>query len=447
MMKTLSKRIFIPLLEKRGGRSTLKRLTELEKSQWMSHEELKQLQEEKLRALIKHAYHNVPYYQRVFKEHGLEPEDIRTTEDLEKLPILTREDIRNNFADLIAQNYGKKEMKLFSTGGTTGEPLRYYQPKDSGWYLGAYWRGMRWYGVDMGDKYVSIAGQVFNPTMMVRLQNKVSGIIRGTKSLSSFELTPTKMQRLATYCRKSKPKYLRGYPSALYIFAKYIMGEGIQYIRPKAVITTAEKLYDYQREAIRQAFDCDVYEYYGCGEVLSAAYECPQHHGLHITLESVVIETVRNGKNVSLGEKDAILLTSLDNYAMPFIRYQNGDMGTISDEACPCGRGLPLLESVEGRTTDVIVHRSGFVSAPILTLIFKNLPVRQYQIIQESKQLIRIKIIKGEGYSQKDTDHVVGILRQYIGEGIEIRVEFVDSIPLTRSGKHRVVISKVPLSL
>ncbi|GAH62041.1 unnamed protein product, partial [marine sediment metagenome] len=260
-----------------------------------------------------------PYYRRIFKERGLRPEDIETIADLERLPILTREDVRNNFADLIARNYDKKKMKIFSTGGTTGEPLRYYHPKDSGWTLGAYWRGMRWYGVDMGDKHVSIGGHAFNPTIMSRLASKVEGILKRYKSHSAFEMSPAKMKHLVNQCRKSKPKYLRGYPSALYIFAKYIMGEEIHDIRPRAVITTAEKLYEYQREAIGQAFDCNVFEYYGCGEVLSVAYECPEHHGLHIATEKVVIETVRDGKNVPTGEKGVILLTDLDNYVMPFI--------------------------------------------------------------------------------------------------------------------------------
>jgi phenylacetate-CoA ligase len=378
-------------------------LEELEQTQWWDQGKNKELQEKKLRALIKHAYENVPYYHKMFRENRLNPLDIRTTEDLMKLPVTTRDDVRRNFDDLIAKNYNPKKMRLASTGGTTAEPLRFYVPKDRGWGWGAFWRAFHWYGVEMGDKWAMIWSHPFEQTMIMKLRDKISRVLRRYIFLSAFELSEEKLNLFAYNIKKFKPKYLIAYPSAAYILSEYIKQQGIDEVKLKVVITTAEKLYDYQRETIKDVFGCKVFEYYGGGEVLSLAYECPEHHGLHITTENVILEFLMNGKPTSPGEMGSITVTDLYNYAMPFIRYENGDLGTLSDETCACGRGLPLMESVEGRITDVIVTKDGFISSPILTTIFKNLPVNQYQVIQEKEGDILIKIIKGDEYSHNYT--------------------------------------------
>ena len=443
-MKAISKHVFFPLLEKRLGFSTIKRLAELEKSQWLSPDELRQLQEENLRRLLIHAYRNVPYYQRIFMERNLQPEDIRTIEDLKKLPILRREDVRRNFDELIARNVPRKEMEMFATGGTTGEPLRFYHPKDRGWSWGAYYRAHGWYGYKMGDKHALIWSHPFEKTIGVRLSRKISQVLRRFIFQSAFDMSERQLEVFVRNIKKFKPKALIGYPSAVYVLAEFVRQRGIQYVRFGVAITTAEKLFEYQRQLIKETFDCDVFEQYGGGEVLSIAYECPEHHGYHITAENVVLEFMRDGEHASPGETGSIVVTDLRNYVMPFIRYENGDLGIPSDRTCDCGRGLPLMESVEGRITDVIVYKDGFISSPILTTIFKKLPIKQYQVIQESLDDITIKIIPGGGYSDRITSFIVGTMRRYLPEDVEIRVEFVDTIPLTSAGKRRVVISKVP---
>ena len=445
-MRLLSKYVLIPLLEKRANGSTSKCQKELERTQWLPRDELKQLQEARLQRLLKHAYKNVPYYQSLFDEEGLKPGDIRTTEDLRKLPILTKDNVRRNFNELVAQNYDKNQMKIASTGGTTGEPLKFYVPRDRGQSWGALWRGLHWYGFEPGDKWAEIWSHPFKETILTNMSQKLSQLLRRFIFLSAFELTEGQMQLFAYRIKKFKPRYLIAYPSAAYILAEYIKQQSIDITSLRVVVTTAEKLYDYERETIKETFGCDVFEYYGGGEVLSMAYECPEHHGLHISAENVILEIVRDdGQPSHPGEMGRIVVTDLNNYAMPFIRYENGDLGILSAIDCPCGRGLPLLESVEGRIADVIVTKDGFISSPILTTIFKNLRVRQYQITQESGEEIFIKIMKGEGYSQEDTDYIVNTMHQYVGDDMRIQIQFVDSIPLTMAGKRRVVISKVPL--
>jgi len=448
-MRILSKYIFTPLLERRAHGSTFTRLKELERTQWLSRDELKLLQEERLQALIRHAYENVPFYHNMFQKRKLTPQDIKTTDDLVKLPILTRSDVRQNFDNLMPKNYNLRRAKPGATGGTTGEPLRFVKQEDEGWEWGAFYRGVGWYGMRAGDRHAIIWSI---PLTAPRLASKVAGIgrfLRNSVLLSAFEMSEEKMKCFALKLRQFKPKVLIGYPSAVYIFASYIKDFGIEYIKPEVVITTAEKLYDYQKEAIRDAFDCEVFEYYGSREIASLAYECPQHHGYHISMENVVLEFVKdNGQMVNPGELGKVLVTDLHNYAMPFIRYEIGDLAIPSSRDCPCGRSLPLIESIEGRITDIIVCQRGFILGTLFPHLLKDFSVRQYQVIQESLDKIIIKIVPAEGFSQGQSQNIVETVQHLTGPSAEVEIDLVDDIPPSKlSGKRRVVISKVPFRL
>ena len=222
-------------------------------------------------------------------------------------------------------------------------------------------------------------------------------------------------------------------------------------LRPKAIITGGEQLYDYQRELFREVFGCETFSHYGAWEALSIACECSQHSGYHIAAENVIVEIVDDDdKPVAVGKEGRILVTNLHNYAMPFIRYDIGDEGTLSDQACPCGRGLPLLATLSGRTCDIIFTRSGksIPSTGLPRLFFASLGVQQYQIVQENFEKMVVKIVFDREYPQSHVDGLIGeIIRQWrpiLGEDMDITVEFVDQIPPTREGKRRVVISKLP---
>jgi len=243
-----------------------------------------------------------------------------------------------------------------------------------------------------------------------------------------------------------KPKIVRGYASAVYLFAKFMLHEGVENIKPKAVITSAETLFDYERKTIEEAFGCEVYDFYGAREAAAISSECSEHSGYHVSAENYVLECVKEGERTASGDTGVILVSNLRNYAMPFIRYEIGDLGRLCDEVCSCGRGLPLMSSIEGRTTDIIVTQDGnFISTPVLTLIFKDLPVKQYQVIQEKREKITVKIVRGSGYSEKDTRYIMRGMRKFIGGAIQIHVEFVGSVPLTNSGKRKPIISKIPI--
>ena len=440
----LAKTVLVPSLDflrrtKVGGC-----LKELATSQWLTLEELREIQHRNLKFLIRHAYGNTPYYHRKFKEQGLKPDDIKTKEDLAKLPVLTREEFRNNFEDLIATSYPKQKMRLYATGGSTGEPLKFYViKKQRSWETAAMIRGNSWCGYRLGDKISLIWGSPIDVSEAEKLNNKIINFFWRRLVLAATELSEQRMRRYAQRLIDFEPKIFRGYASAVYLFSKFVEHEGID-VGADAVITTAETLFDHQRRKIEEVFGCDVYDSYGSREVEEIASECGEHTGYHVAAENVVLEFVKNGECVSPGEMGSILVTNLRNYAMPFIRYEIGDIGKPSDEACSCGRGLPLMRSIEGRITDIIVTPKKFVPAILLAAVFRKLPIKQYQVIQETEKRIVVKIVKEKGYSQKDNNCVVAGLNQYLGD-FQIDLQLVDSIPASESGKRRVVISKVPI--
>ena len=447
MYGNLVRHVVFPTLDLVRHRRTMEYLRELERSQWFKREALFDIQRVKLKALIKHAYANVPYYHRVFKDRGLRPNDIKSVEDLNRLPKLTKDNIRSNFDDMVATNFSRAEMIPYATGGSTGEPLQFYITKD---YINSKsaseLRAYSWCGYNLGDKHAVLWGSPVDLKKSEELRNRIVNFFDRCIMLNCFRMSKEYMKMYVYRLEKFKPKIVRGYASAVYLFAKFMLHEGVDNIKPKAVITAAETLFDHERTTIEKAFGCEVYDFYGAREAAAISSECSEHSGYHISAENYVLECVKEGERAASGGTGVILVTNLHNYAMPFIRYEIGDLGRLSDEVCSCGRGLPLMSSIEGRTTDIIVTQDGnFISTPVLTLIFKNLPVKQYQVIQEKSEKIIVKIVRGSKYSKKDTRYIMRGMRKFIGKGVQIRLEFVDSIPLTNSGKKKPIISKIPI--
>lgn len=404
-------------------------------------EEIKEIQSERLRALIKHAYENVPYYHKKFREAGVKPIDIKNPEHLIKLPILTRSDVRENFNDLIAANLPKEKLVPNATGGSTGEPLQFCVTKESIAHgSAAAHRAYEWYGWEFGDRIAYLWGSPIDLSAQEKIRKKLFNLISRRIYLNAFNMSEEEMERFARKLIKFKPKAIIAYASAVYIFSKYVKNKGIEGIRPKVIISQAEKLFDYQRKVIEEVFECKVFDFYGSREIIAMASECIKHIGYHISAENVVLEFVRNGKHVSPGEKGRILVTDLHNYAMPFIRYENGDIGVPTNETCSCGINLPLMKSIEGRITDALLIGGTIISSPSLTLVFKNHPIKQYQLVQETENKIVIKIVKANSYSQKNTEELYKMMRKIIGDNANLDIIFVDNIPPAKSGKHKFII-------
>lgn len=450
MYNYIARNIILPASDIVLGTEVSKQLKFFEKSQWWKPKELEKYQNKKLRALINHAYTNVSYYHNLFKSLNLYPEDIKTKEDLSKLPILTKDIIRKNHTLFLSKKFNGLRTFESSTSGTTGIAFKYYYDGPSKSALRAFGlRGWGFAGYHVGNKIVTISGSALIPKNLT-LSKKIIFFTHRNLALTSYNMDTNCLEKYTKKIVRFNPKFIRGYPSSIVLLANYLELNNIKGIKPKAVLTTGESLLPFQRKKIESNLECEVFDGYGCADGGSSAYECTQHRGYHISVERSIYEFIRNNENVSAGESGYITLTDLYNYAMPFIRYDSGDVGIPSNERCPCGRGLPLMESVEGRITDYLMKKDGsLISGMPLTDIFEDIEAKkenkilQYLIIQETKEKIVVKIVKGINYNQNDEDYIVREIRGHIGFEVKIDVNYVDKIPTTKANKRRFIISKI----
>jgi len=418
----------------------------LQKTQYLSLNELKKIQEEKLKSLIWHAYNNVPYYHRIFKQRNLTPSDVKKVEDLEKLPIITKNDMRNDISNFVARNYQEYEPFVHSTSGSTGEPFRYNISKEAfSMGMASAWRGYSYAGYRLGDKMALLAG----PSLVADTRMKINRFIishpnERILSLPSVDLSENVMKEYSELLGKVKPKYLKGNPSALQFFAYFLREESIDDIHLEAVMTTSEKLFPFQRKLFEEVFECEVFDGYGGMDFGATAFECKEHSGYHVDVEKAVIEFLDEERgSVSPGEMGRIVATNLYNYAMPFIRYDSQDLGIPLDRICECGRELPLIKEVVGRVVDILKFDDGtVVSGWPLTLVFAQFDIKRFQIVQTDGKSLVIKLVKGRNYLKDDTQSLFSILRKYLSENIDMQIEFVEQIPLTKGGKWKYIVSK-----
>ncbi len=450
MYSTIYRNLIFPLMEKYHGTTIQQDLAWLKKTQWWSPEQIVELQNKKLGALIKQSYENVPYYRQLFRDNSLHPDDIKTREDLSRIPVLTKETFKKMKDQLPTNDFSAKSIPS-SSGGSTGEPVQFWRSKrDYSYSWAAAYRAWQWAGYNLGERYVTLWGNPVGVSQQKKLLKRLKNSLLQNISLSAYTITDESLEEYTDILRKYQPKVIRGYSQAIYLLAMYLEKNNIADITPGAVLTTAETLFEHQREKIERQFGCRVFDGYGGGEAPSAAYECEEHSGYHISAENLIIEIVRDGEMVSPGESGKILITNLNSSSMPFIRYDMGDIGIFSDERCSCGRGLPLLKSIEGRINDMIVTPEGkFVHSYLFSAIFKDIKsVNQFQVIQNETDKISIRIVKNDQFTDRDNNRIISSVQQVLGNGIKIHIEIVEKIPvLSGSGKRRFVVSTVPLKI
>jgi len=437
----LTENLILPFSDFALDYSIATHLKFLQQSQWWSTEELKQYQNEKLRAVIKHAYENVPYYRDLFEERKLTPGDIKTTEDLLKLPLLTKAIIRRNFPHyIVAKNIPKKQMMPMASSGSTGEPLQYYITKDAYCFnLACIIRGWYWFGFRLGDRYIKLSQ---NPREGIK--NKVIDLVHRCDYVLSQSLTQEDIAEIVQRIRSSKAKTIRGYPSTLYVLADYIKKNGVTDIKPFAVTTTGEILFPHMRKLIESQFNCPVFDAYS-GEGGANVFECTTHEAYHISAEYAFTELIQNGERIDTEGKGEVVSTNFWNYAVPFIRYNVKDVAVLGNRKCSCGRGLPVLERIEGRDSDILVTPSGkHLIVHFFTGYFEWVDtVEQFQVVQEEPDKITLKLIPNDKFDEEARSKIEKDVSGYIGDDVHLEIQIVDAIPLTPSGKRRFVISEV----
>lgn len=417
----------------------------LERSQWWSPQQLEALQLQRLRELLLHASEHVPYFRQLYTRLNFDATRVHDLRDLRCLPVLTKAEINRYRDDFVAENAGP--LQRFNTGGSSGEPLIFFQGKERVSHdVAAKWRATRWWGVDIGDREALMWGSPIELNAQDRWRMRRDRLLRSLL-LPAFDLSAARLDDYLDRLQRLRPAMLFGYPSAMCLLVRHAHSRrmALDDLGVKVVFVTAERLYDEQRALLEQAFAAPVANGYGGRDAGFLAHECPEG-GMHLTAEDVILEIVdAQGAPVAPGNSGAILVTHLASRDFPFIRYATGDVGALDTRPCPCGRGLPLLKRVEGRVTDFVVARDGTVMHGLaLIYVLRDLPqVRAFKIIQESLDTTRVLLVSVSGLPSALRLSIISQFRARLGPTVEILIEEVADIPAEASGKHRYVISKV----
>lgn len=427
----------------------------LEKSQYWSPEEIHQYQTEKFIKLVCHCLDHVPYYQKLFAEHNLNRSDFKTLEDIQKIPFLTKENILNHKEDLVATNYPKSRLMYYSTGGTTGTPMSFYNEKGVSRskelaFMTAQWMRV---GYRIHDPVVTLRGNVIPSSKNNQFWEYEP--IKNRLVFSTYHMTDENLEQYVRQIRNFKPKFIHTYPSAVTILAKFMKERSLEpFETVKAVFCSSEAFYPGQRELLESVFRCRIFSWYGLGEMVALAGECERSTNYHIFPEYGIFELIdANGSVIEKeGQLGEIVGTGLDRDIMPFIRYRTGDYAEYLDQPCACGRNYRLLKRVEGRwhQEQVVTRKGNLISMTALNMhtpVFEN--VRQYQFEQTEKGRVTLKLVPKAGFTEKDYAAITKALMSKLdSDNIELTLRLVDAseIETGRSGKFRFLIQKLNIN-
>lgn len=445
---TLYQKIFWPSYEAARGRQTARLQGESEKRQWSSPEALAQFQWKELEKLLRHAGETSPWFRARFKKIGVGPEDIRSLTDFQKLPPVTREEINDSRKEMLSQEY-KGQVFSHSTGGSTGRPLHFYINRRSyEWRLAMTFRGYGWAGCRDGEKQFYVWGEPLGRVPVgKKLKSSLHRVFLRHKVFSSFQLDSRTLPQCIRQINSFRPRTVIGYTNALYLLAQYLLEKHTPLVPPQAVITAAEGVNAIQRQLIEKAFGAPVFSSYGSREFMLIGMECAKHRAFHLSSDNLLVEVVRkeDGLSASEGELGEILVTDLHNFGMPFIRYKIGDMGIATSRRCPCGRGLPLLQKVEGRILDLIRMPDGRVlPGEFFPHLMKDFDfVKQFQVVQKRTDALEIKLVLKEEPRDHRLERLEALVRSRVGEKVSLNLRIVSEIPNAASGKARVTISEL----
>ncbi len=420
----------------------------LRDSQKWTSEERKIHQQRSLNALLHHCYDHVPYYRDLMNSRNVRPDDFRSIGDLAKLPYLTRETIREQGARLRADNYPDNICQFRRSGGTTGEPIKVaVDDRGRAFEVAAYLRGFEWMEYQLGSPMVRLFGGSLGLKAKPNMRDKMRERLLNYRFLAAFELAPENVRVYFETIRQAKEGVLVGYASAMMNLAEYMSRSGLQGSPLKSVICTAEYLPDEWRKRISEVLGVPVFCYYGCGEVNSIAYECAGVDGYIVSEELLVLEVAAEEETTKFQDlgKGLACVTTLFNYAMPLIRYLNGDV--LELDRSPSESGRLRIAKLEGRVADRLVATDGHMVSGALPphLVFKSgVPVWKYQVVQAERDKIFFHYLMSDGiaFTPLMRDTLATVLRRYLGEDMKISFVLGD-FEVPPSGKHRLVINRI----
>jgi phenylacetate-CoA ligase len=411
------------------------------KNQYLNPENLKTLQEKRLKPLVKHAYKNTKFYKEKFKKAGITPDDITRIDDLRKIPLSTKEEIKASPHQIVARGYTEENCEVHYTSGSSGSLLKVlYDLEHHAYDYAVSYRFHLGQGVRPWHKYFLIC----NDPVELEYGRRRSILYRRTMVPWYFSVEE-KVKRARAY----NPHVMGGHLSTFVAMAQHVENNGIEDLHPKTLIVGGELNLPPYRRYVEKVFRSQTYDKYGAYEAKSIAWEC-RHHKMHIDADSSIVEFIKDGEPVSAGERGEVVITHFWNWAMPFIRYRLGDIGIPSDELCPCGRTLPLMKVIEGRLDDFIVLPSGRIIPPaiIVPLFLATTEIGQFKIIQNKRDLLEVYVVPKKEYTVEVEQDLVRRVETALGEPVHITIEKADQIEQKARGKYRAVISNIrtPLS-
>ncbi len=411
-------------------------------------ETILKFQSERLKQLIQHANQTTPYYRELFNKLGLNQDFLfqkinPSTIDISRIPPLEKQAIREQLENLCSEAIPPQKRIMNATGGSTGTPLTFYQDRE-------YWNQRnlsvyyfdRWAGWDFGEPQLIIWGSLADVNENGNWKQNLNRYWRNQHWLNGFNLTDSAMHTIFNKMQQRQPKTILTYPSSLYQFAKFLSENNLaQKWDLKGIISSAEMLHPHYRSLAETVFNTKIYNRYGGREVGLIAMECEKGH-MHINCRDIYLEVDSPDPYTKPGD---LLVTQLNNYTMPFIRYRIGDIGRLSEETCPCGNHLPILAELLGRSTATFRTNTGtLIHGGYFTQQFYNIVgVSQFQLIQETFEKCVLKLVVNEQWTKETGTYIIQKIQDVFGAEVTVIMEFVDEIPLPVSGKREFTISKV----
>ena len=411
--------------------------------QGMSSDQIRDIQKTNLRDLIKHAYETVPFYQAKFDNVGLGSDIVNGIVNIESLPILKRDDLRDCRDALVSSTADKSSLIFGKTGGSTGNPVSFYYDRAAyDKMLAAQWRLFMWAGWRSGERVLTFWGALQDLTAKGKLRKVIGEQLTGEVTIPVYEFDDDKMAGWLNRINSLKPSILYGYPSVLAALARYIVNSGKRPVKIRGVFSTAEVLYDEQRRVIEAAFKCKVFNQYGCREIPAVAGEC-SHGNMHMFSDMAYVENLPDEET----QNKRLIITSLSNWSMPLVRYELGDMGQLREEGCDCGLPFPVMEMGMCKSNDVFAMPNGRrVHPSYFNSLLKDVSgLSEYQFRQVSLVEIILYITKKDSSNilVRELESLQGRIQQDLYHDMTFRVEVVDAMPRAKSGKFRYIVSDI----
>ena len=450
----ITRKCLIPLLYRWNSSKKLNYYYYLKKNQWNSLEKNIQIQKHLLFENLKFSFNSIPYYKNLNIDFNSFKEDT-IFEDIKNIPFLTKKELREEYNNLYTINPKLKRIYPNTSGGSTGEPTKFMQDNFyRDWSVATKLLYNEWAGRKTGEPLIQLWGSERD----ILGQNestsyKVANWVRNLKLLNSFRMTREDMEKYIKEINLNKPKMILAYVQSIYELAKFIQDNKLQVYSPSSIMTSAGILYPKYEELIKDVFQCPVFNRYGTREVGDMACDCDKHEGLHLNIFNHYIEIIdKEGKNCEPGKMGEVVVTTLKNYTMPLIRFKIGDMAVLSNKQCSCSRGLPMIENLIGRLTDVFRTREGRIIPGeyfihFIGVVLNKGNIKKFQVIQEKEDHIMVKLVLDNNESfvknKKDFDEITEKIKLVMGKDVKVEYKLVDEILPTKSGKYRYTISKI----